>query len=599
MSQLVPLPGTLMIRDLHLPIEEVQEALSAIRAGEVDALVVATGEEQPQVFILRGADQAHRILFETLNEGALTIASDGTLLQANHRAAELFGAPLDRVLGARLCGFVAPGSAGAFAALFAQAGSGPAKAEIALRGARGEAVPVMMSLAALGAGAGGSYTVVLTDLSPLKAAERALRRANDELEARVAARTEELAAVNAMLRSEIAARARLEQELRQQAEKLVEADRRKDEFLSMLAHELRNPMAPILTATENLRHALNDEGALERCRVIIERQARHLSRLVDDLLDVSRITRRAITLRPVEVELGDVIRHAVESSRPLLAARGHRLSVDLPSRPVRLSADPTRFEQVLVNLLNNAAKYTEPGGHVRVSAAVEGGEAVVRVIDTGIGIPEELLGRMFDLFVQGERSLDRSQGGLGIGLTLVKSLVEMHGGRVAAHSDGLGRGSELTVRLPALPGDRASLPPPSGDRDRAPTSAPSTRRRILLVEDNADAAEMLAEMLMLWGHEVSSASDGEEALCVGPSFWPDVVLIDIGLPGMDGYEVARRLRTALPPRDGAGGPLLIGVTGYGQDRDRQAGAAAGFDHYLVKPLEPHVLRGLLDGAAAG
>jgi CheY-like chemotaxis protein len=288
-------------------------------------------------------------------------------------------------------------------------------------------------------------------------------------------------------------------------------------------------------------------------------------------------------LRKEAVDLAAVVARAVEGARPLVEGRGHRLDVEAAAGPVWLDADATRVEQVLTNLLTNAAKYTEPGGRLRLAAGREGGEAVVRVRDTGIGIAPELLPRVFELFMQAHAGIDRGPGGLGIGLTLVKRLVELHGGTVEAHSEGPGKGSEFTVRLPAAP-----APAPAGPGDRAAPSPPRPPRRVLVVDDNRDAAHSLTMVLELDGHEVRVAHDGGAALELARDYRPEVVLLDIGLPGMDGYEVARRLRA-----EGPGGGLLVAMTGYGQEEDRRRTREAGFDVHLVKPVEPQVIRDLL------
>jgi CheY-like chemotaxis protein/two-component sensor histidine kinase len=322
---------------------------------------------------------------------------------------------------------------------------------------------------------------------------------------------------------------------------------------------------------------------------MVERQVKHLARLVDDLLDVSRITQGSIRLRKEAVELGTVIERAIEATRPLIDSRAHSLKVQLPTDPIHLEADPTRLEQILANLLNNAAKYTMPGGQIRVTAAVEGGEAVVRVRDNGIGVPPDVLERVFEPFVQSEGSLARSEGGLGIGLTLVRSLVEMHGGSVEAHSPGLGQGSEFVVRLPARVPAEKSAPMPE------PEVAFSSRGlRVLVVEDNVDAAESLAALLRLWGHEVRMVHDGLAALDAAREQHPEVVLLDIGLPGLDGYQVAKRLRED----SSMDGTLLVAMTGYGQPEDRRRSREAGIHHHFVKPVEPFVLRTLLSNLGA-
>jgi PAS domain S-box-containing protein len=376
--------------------------------------------------------------------------------------------------------------------------------------------------------------------------------------------------------------------LRQTEEVLRENDRRKDEFLAMLAHELRNPLAPIRNAARVLRHSPAAHGQAEQMLDIIERQAEHLTRLVDDLLDVSRITRGKITLQRERLELMTVVSRAVETSRPLIDAARHRLTVRLPPEPVRVEGDLTRLAQVISNLLNNAAKYTEPGGQIELRAEREGDEVFVRVKDNGVGIPPQVLPRVFDLFAQDERSLDRSQGGLGIGLTLVRSLIELHGGSVEARSEGLGHGSEFTVRLPVLSEPQDPERPPSGIVREGGAVAPGCCR-ILLVEDNADSAESMALLLRLDGHEVRTARDGAEAVEVARSICPQVALLDIGLPEMDGYEVARRLRV-MPEAQRA---VMIALTGYGQPEDRRRSHEAGFDHHLTKPIDYDVLASLI------
>jgi PAS domain S-box-containing protein len=382
---------------------------------------------------------------------------------------------------------------------------------------------------------------------------------------------------------DITDRKRLMAELRGRAEELAANDRRKDEFLAMLSHELRNPLAPIRNAVHMLREVAGGPE-LGHAREVIERQVTHLARLVDDLLDVSRITRGKVALRPERVGLEEVVARAVETTRPLVEAREHTLSVEVKPNAPYLHADPVRLAQVIANLLNNAAKYTDPGGRITIKAGREGDEAVVRVRDTGAGIPADILPHVFELFTQAERTLDRAQGGLGIGLTLVKSLVEQHGGRVEAFSEGSGRGSEFVVRLPlsAEPArDVVAVTP-------LPAVAPS-QRRIMVVDDNADAADTLAMVLSLRGYEVRVARDGPSALDTARDFQPELVLLDIGLPGMDGYAVARALRSGP-----AVNPLrLVALTGYGRDEDRRRSAEAGFDDHLVKPISPDELLHLL------
>ncbi len=361
------------------------------------------------------------------------------------------------------------------------------------------------------------------------------------------------------------------------------ASRAKDEFLALLGHELRNPLAPITTALHLMR--VRYQGVADKERGVIERQVAHLTRLVDDLLDVSRITRGKIELKRQRVELSEVVARAVEAASPLFEQRSPRLVIDVPARGLAVDGDATRLTQAVVNLLNNAAKYSEAGGRTQITARREDGLVALRVRDEGIGIDPDVLPRIFDLFVQERQALDRSQGGLGLGLAIVRSLVEMHGGSVQVHSAGRGQGSELTIRLPAVgPDDPA---PVAAIAPTAPPAAGSLR--ILVVDDNHDAAALLGESLSILGHTVRVAGDGPSALRIAEELAPDVALLDIGLPVMDGYELARRLRV-LPALAGV---RLIAVTGYGQPDDRRRSREAGFDAHVVKPVELDVLRALV------
>jgi PAS domain S-box-containing protein len=376
---------------------------------------------------------------------------------------------------------------------------------------------------------------------------------------------------------------------RKRIEALEEADIRRNEFLAMLSHELRNPLAPIRNALGVMRMNGASEADLEWAKTVVDRQVTHLTRLVDDLLDVSRIASGKITLQREPLEVAQVVAGAVEASQPLIDSRGHTLELRLPDEPLRVQGDLTRLSQVVMNLLNNAAKYTPEGGHIRLTAERDGTAAVIRVRDTGVGMSADLLPKVFDLFTQGERSLDRSEGGLGIGLTLVYRLVTLHGGSVAATSEGPGLGSELTIRLPLLTADEAPRPRPASQQVERRSDI---SRRVLVVDDNHDATETLELLIQLWGHEVRIAYDGEEALALAAEFQPDIVLLDIGLPGMSGYDVARRMRALPECRDA----MLVAVTGYGQDSDRSQSRDAGFDHHLVKPVQPGTLRDLIASA---
>ena len=384
---------------------------------------------------------------------------------------------------------------------------------------------------------------------------------------------------------DVTRRMELERQTKAQATALADLHRRKDEFLAMLSHELRNPLSPILNAVHLLRLQGNENLIQQEARGIIERQVGQLSHLVDDLMEVARFTTGKIKLHRMRVDMRGVVERAVESARPLIDRRKHALTVDLPDEPIWLNADPSRLEQVVVNLLNNAAKYTDEGGRIRLTARNDGRAMVLTVRDTGIGIDLEHFPDVFDLFTQADRSLDRSQGGLGIGLSLVQRLVELHRGTVGVRSEGLGRGTEFTVRLPLSDAAPAAAPePPPAPADRAAHAG-----RVLVVDDNIDSAEILATLLRMSGYDVRTAYSGPKALEAAASHLPDVVLLDIGLPGLNGYDVARRLR--LDPR--LKGVRLVAMTGYGDEADRRLAEEAGFDKHVVKPLDFSTVKDLL------
>jgi PAS domain S-box-containing protein len=374
---------------------------------------------------------------------------------------------------------------------------------------------------------------------------------------------------------------------RRAAEGLRRADRSKDDFLATLAHELRNPLAPLCNALQVMRLAGDDPGTVDRARDVMGRQLQQLVRLVDDMLDVSRIGHNKLELRKERVELAAVIQRAVESSRLVIEASNHELTVTLPPRQVFLNADLPRLTQVFLNLLTNAAKYTEPGGHIWLTAERQGSDLVVTVKDTGVGIAADMLPHIFEMFQQLDRSLHQSQGGLGIGLTLVRRLVEMHEGRVEAHSEGLGKGSEFVVRLPVIVEmPRVQEPVPSEYVEQ--TATPS-RCRILVVDDDRDSATSMALLLQARGHEVRTAHDGLQGVDAAAVFRPDLVLMDIGLPRLNGHEAARRIRAQAWGKD----MVLVALTGWGQAEDQRLSKEAGFDHHLVKPVDPAVLQMLL------
>ncbi len=392
---------------------------------------------------------------------------------------------------------------------------------------------------------------------------RESERLTRELEHRVVERTAELEA-------SITRQIELARQLRQ-------ADRRKDEFLALLAHELRNPLAPVRNAINVMRMKDPEDADLIWCRDVIDRQTSQLTRLVDDLLDISRITQGKVKLRRETVNLADVVADAIESCRPLIDSHGHKLTVVAPKQPVMVNGDPARLIQVVANLLNNAAKYQNDGGLIEVAVTTNDGAASVTVRDHGIGIEPELMSHVFDLFWQGERTPDREQGGLGIGLSLVRNLVEIHGGTVHGTSDTHGGGTRFEIRLPVLAGVTGEDSP----RETQPAPDESAAlRRILIVDDKQDAADSMAMLLRLYGHQVLVAHGAHQALEIAAAASPSVVLLDIGLPEMDGYEVCRRLR-----QQGMTDTQIIAMTGYGQDRDRQRSQEAGFDAHTVKPVD--------------
>jgi CheY-like chemotaxis protein len=383
---------------------------------------------------------------------------------------------------------------------------------------------------------------------------------------------------------------------RREAEGVIRAaDRRKDEFLATLAHELRNPLAPIRNALYIMQAARDNPAAVGEARAIIERQLAQMVRLVDDLLDVSRITMGRLDLRRERIELAAVVKSAVETSRPLIDAARHRLVVEMPAQPVYLEADRTRLAQVFSNLLNNAARYMAPGGDIRVSAEQDRAAVKITVEDTGLGISADALPKIFDMFAQVDGSRDRSQGGLGIGLTLVKRLVEMHEGTVEALSEGLGRGTAIVVRLPAVMAANVAAAAPHASPPEPSSRAHLMAHRILVADDNRDAAESMGMLLRLMGNEVRTVYDGVEAVEQAEAFRPDLILLDIGMPKLNGYDAARRIRG----QRWSEGTVLVALTGWGQEEDKRRASEAGFDRHFTKPLDPAELQRLMTEFRAG
>jgi PAS domain S-box-containing protein len=588
---LEPLPEDLPAenRELRARLFEAEEALRAIREGEVDAIIVS-GSKGDRVFSLTETENLHRLMVETMNEAGLALSADGLLLYANDRAAALLGRGRSELLGHRIEALVAPADIPRLRRLLESSHAGTADDRIVFRSASGADVPMHLWANRLPRPGETLICLVGTDLTRIEADQALLAELREHQAALKASRAEALKLMDeALLAREEAA---------QLAHELRDADRRKDAFLATLAHELRNPLAPIRNALDGI--ALDSrEPKVLTALAVVDRQFSHLVRLLDDLLDVSRITCGKIDLRCEPVELSAVLATAVETVQPLIEAAGQRLTITPAARPIWLEADPIRLEQTFANLLNNATKYTGAGGEIRLAVAAQPGGVQVAVCDTGLGIRADLLPHVFDLFRRETRDQAHEKGGLGIGLSLVKRLTELHGGRVEVHSAGPGRGSEFRVFLPALPAPPKHLPAARGGRRRR-LPRPPAASRILVVDDNRDAANSLAGLLAREGGEVEIAFDGPAALERFAARQPDLVILDIGMPGMDGHEVARRIRA----RADVPQPTLIAMSGLGQEADRRRSLAAGFDYHLVKPVPLDVLDALLSarwgaGASAG
>jgi signal transduction histidine kinase len=522
---------------LRARLTEAEEMLGAIRRGEIDALVVE-GQAGSSIYTLHSADEPYRHLVEEMQEGAVVLSGRGHILYANARFAALVGEPLEAVVGSRVDRFVNLADREEFVALLV-AGHGRCRSRFV--GCDSGAFDVSLSLTTTAAAGGDRLNLIVTDLRELLQARSHRDRAERD-------------------------------------------SRTKDDFLAMLSHELRTPLGAIAGAVRVLELTDGAGDTARRAQDVIARQVAHVTHLINDLLDVERVVSGKIRLNRRPLDLAAAVRHAADTFA------GDALKdryLDVATEPVWVEADPDRFEQVLTNLIANAIKYSSHGARIRVTVRAEGGDAVIAVEDTGFGISPRLLPFIFDLYVQADRTLDRAQGGLGIGLTLVRRLVELHGGTIVASSDGEGQGSCFTVRLKEI-------------LSRAPvyaTSAPAERRarprRVLLIEDNADAREMLRMMLELAGHAVYDAPDGVRGLELLDVVRPDVAIIDIGLPRMDGYQVAMRIREQPHGRD----MLLLALTGYGSTEDAARSSEYGFDHHLVKPIDPDRLTSLIGARA--
>jgi signal transduction histidine kinase/ActR/RegA family two-component response regulator len=541
------------IRSLSERLEEAEETLRAVRSGEIDAFIVQ-GPEGEQIYSLRSAEQPYRNLIEDMLEGAAILTTDGDIAYCNKRFAELVTVPLEDVVGGAMERFISKTDRPAYRSLLA-AGSGKRRAQ--LTSADGRTIDVLLSFTTSMSDSDDveRRNLIVTDLSELLVAQSGRDRAEQQSQA-------------------------------------------KDEFMAMLAHELRNPLSAITAAVQVLETAKAHEGAASRARFIIGRQAQHLSRLVDDLLDVGRVVTGKIALdrRPID------FRDLVWRTAAVFKERESEHQFAVSTAPVWIDGDAVRIEQIVSNIMGNAVKYTPVGGKITVSLSVEADEAVLRVQDNGFGIAPDLLPRVFDLFVQGERTLDRSQGGLGIGLTLVRRLVNLHHGTVSVASEGPNRGSSFTVRLPKVAAARNTNAAGDAARLRA------VHRRVLIVEDNRDAREMFRIMLELDGHQVLEAEEGRAGLQLLRTELPDVAFIDVGLPGLDGYEIARQFRCESEETSGDGfgsstgaaeaharhRVLLVALTGYGTPDALERSRRAGFDHHLIKPVNPEALYKLLN-----
>lgn len=529
------------IADLHRRLEEAEETIRAIRSGTVDAFVVEV-PNGARVYTLETADRPYRLLVEKMQQGAITLNVDGTIAYCNRHFADLVEKPLERLIGVDFRDFVPIDSKTDFEFLFQRSLSGFSQGESHLRNASGGLVPAFFTFNTLPTDCGAAVGLIVTDLTT--------QRHHKELEVIL--------------------------------EALKDADHRKNEFLAMLAHELRGPLAPITNAVILLGLQVEGESQThQQARAIIERQLRQLQHLVDDLLEISRITTGKIQLRREPVVVRDIVDGAVESVRPLIENKRQNLTVLMPPEPIWLHADAARLEQVLLNLLTNAAKYTEENGQVWITVEPAiyfsdgaAGECVIRVRDNGVGIAPALIPLIFDLFTQAERSLDRSQGGLGIGLALVQRLTLLHEGTIEASSI-LGQGSEFVLRLPLLSGNR----PIAEDGNSIASPLVVRPLRVLLVDDNVDTILSFSMLLTACGHDVRTAHDGLTGLQIALTYQPDFALLDIGLPGLNGYEVARQIRMEPTLKN----IVLVAMTGYGQDSDRQSSFDAGFNHHLVKP----------------
>jgi len=525
----------LSIEALQERLAEAEETLRAIRAGEIDALIVESPAGE-RLYTLRNADYPYRALVEQMQDGAAILTPDGDVLYCNRSFARFVATPLQEVIGSPVTRYFTDDARNALDSLLA-ARCGKRRTRLNTRD--GRTLDVLLSLTSTTTDKIERRSLIVTDLTELSDAQVGRKRAQQQSHA-------------------------------------------KDEFMAMLAHELRNPLSAIAAALEVMQNGGDNGAAAERARTIIARQTRNLSRLVDDLLEVARVITGKVAIAGVQLELVEAVQRCIAQLEP--RAEERRMELEVEGGPHWIHGDPVRIEQIVTNVLSNAIKYSGAGGVIKVKVAAQDAETVLRVTDDGLGIAPDLLPQIFEPFVQGERTLDRSQGGLGVGLTLVRRLAELHGGSVSAFSEGPGCGSSFTIRLPRAAAPRAV--PPS-----APSQPKTVPRRVLLIEDNQDARETFRMMLELAGHQVIEADEGRKGLELLKTELPDVAVIDVGLPGLDGYQIASTFR-----REPTGNRvLLVALTGYGTPEARERSRAAGFDHHLIKPIDPDVLRDLMVG----
>jgi PAS domain S-box-containing protein len=522
-------------------LEEAESALQAIRSGEIDAVLVEADREQ--VYTLERPDRPYQLVVEELPHAAATLTGEGEVIYCNREFVHLTGHSTADLIGRPFKDYVALPSRPTFERMLLEGPIAEVEEELILERPGGEHVSGYFQMRCLREGAFG-FCLVLSDVTRERQYEE-LRRTQDALRGAV--------------------------------DRLNEADRRKDEFLATLSHELRNPLAPIRNAVQILKLAGLPNPDLEWSRDVIERQVEAMASILEDLFDISRISRGRLELRKERVLLAEVIGSALETSRPVIEAAGHELTVSLPHEPIQIDADPVRLSQVFSNLLNNSAKYTDAQGHISLTATPDEHHVVVSVKDTGIGISPEVLPRIFEIFSQSPRTLDRSQGGLGIGLSLVRGIVALHHGSIEVQSRGAGQGSEFIVRLPIAA--KAAIEK-SGTMETVVEPVRLTERRILIVDDNRDGADSLAMLLRILGNDVATVYDGEQAFRTAETMHPDLILLDITMPKMNGYETCRRIRQEAWGRE----ILMVAVTGWGQDEDRLRAEESGFDGHLLKPL---------------